>query len=410
MKLAFICTEKHPVPAIKGGAIQILIDGVSPIFSEKHDLFIFSVSDPSLPKQETRNGIRYIRVPKRYYPTGVAKQLAKHDFDVIHVFNRPKFVSTFKAASPKSKFVLSLHNEMFAPEKISHSQGKKTIHQAEKIMTVSNYIGRTITRRFPFAKSKVKTVYSGCDLNIYVPIWSTHGQSIRSELRRKYGVEGKKVILFVGRLSDKKGPHLLIQSMKQVLAKHKDAVLMLVGGKGFSNNSIDDYIRHLLRLAKPFGNKVIFTKYIPSEEISKIFLAGDIFVCSSQWQEPLARVHYEAMGAGLPVITTDRGGNSEIVKHMQNGIVLKKCATPQPFSEAINYLLSNPTKASQLARNGRKLIEGNFSFEHVAGRLEDVYQEAFMAKPSITTGVDSHVQARFRGSNRSTKRTHRRSG
>lgn len=50
MKIAYICTEKLPSPAIKGGAIQMMIDGVSPYISQEYELTIFSISDPSLPK------------------------------------------------------------------------------------------------------------------------------------------------------------------------------------------------------------------------------------------------------------------------------------------------------------------------------------------------------------------------
>lgn len=41
MKLAFICTEKLPAPAVRGGAIQMMIDGVTPYFSNRYDLTIF---------------------------------------------------------------------------------------------------------------------------------------------------------------------------------------------------------------------------------------------------------------------------------------------------------------------------------------------------------------------------------
>ncbi len=173
-------------------------------------------------------------------------------------------------------------------------------------MTISDYIGRTICSRFPKAKKKLQTVYSGCDLQAYHPIWSTAAKNTRARLRKKYGVKSRKVILFVGRLSDKKGPHLLIKAMRQVLKKHPNAVLMIVGGKSFSDNSLNSYVRYLLKLAKPLGKKVIFTKYIPAWKINKQYLVGDLFVCSSVWQEPLARVHYEAMGLdcqlSLPIV------------------------------------------------------------------------------------------------------------
>ncbi|WP_234410450.1 hypothetical protein [Caldalkalibacillus mannanilyticus] len=126
MRLCFVCTEKHPVPAVKGGAIQILIDGVSPILKKKHDITIFSVSDPTLPKQEKTNGIQYFRLPRSNYIARVAKKIASKTFDVIHVFNRPKYVMKLKKAAPNSRFVLSLHNEMFHPSKTQQKRGKRS--------------------------------------------------------------------------------------------------------------------------------------------------------------------------------------------------------------------------------------------------------------------------------------------
>ena len=58
---------------------------------------------------------------------------------------------------------------------------------------------------------------------------------------------------------------------------------------------------------------------------------GDLFVCSSQWNEPLARVHYEAMAAGIPIITTNRGGNAEVMNQGKNGIIIDDYDQPKAF-------------------------------------------------------------------------------
>ena len=105
-------------------------------------------------------------------------------------------------------------------------------------------------------------------------------------------------------------------------------------------------------------------------------MIGDLFVCSSQWQEPLARVHYEAMGTGLPIITTNRGGNAEIFDHLVNGFIIDDYTNPDAFAQAISYIFTNEDKAIEMARSGRKFVEQNFGFEHVANRLENLYLEA----------------------------------
>lgn len=388
MKIAFICTEMLTVPPIRGGAIQILIDGITPHIGGKHELTIFCIADPELPDREMVKGVEYIRLPKEDYAFHVAKELSRKQaerkfYDVIHVFNRPRYLLAYKAAMPDSRFVLSLHNEMFRVGKISDEMGSLVIKGVDKIMTISSYIGQTITARFPSAKRKIKTVYSGIDLKRYIPAWTDEAQIIRNELREKYGVENKKVVLFVGRLSAVKGPDVLIKAMQLVVQKHEDAVLVIVGSKWFHDERIDEYGTRIRRLAEELGeDRVIFTGFVPPIEIPSHYLIGDIFVCSSQWQEPLARVHYEAMGAGLPVITTNRGGNAEIISHLKNGIVIKEYTSPQAFADSIVFLLSNPAEALALAAAGRAYVEGSHGFEHVAKQLINLYLRAMLRNKS----------------------------
>jgi glycosyltransferase involved in cell wall biosynthesis len=378
MKIAFICTEMLTVPPIRGGAIQILINGVTPHIGSRHDLTIFCITDPDLPNREVVDGVRYIRIPRDDYVNGVANELSKQrasnqKYDVIHVFNRPKNVPVYKEAMPRSRFFVSCHNEMFREGKITTETGRSVIRTVDKIMSISNYIGQTITSRFPSAKGKVRTVYSGINLQHYKPIWTPEAQDLRKELRKKFGVDNKKVILFVGRLSKTKGPDVLIKAVEQISKTHKDVVLVIIGSKWFHNEQLDEYGASLRVLAKSLGDRVIFTGFVPPSEIPVHYLLGDIFVCSSQWQEPLARVHFEAMGAGLPIITTNRGGNAEIIKQNANGIVIEDYSNPGAFVKAITFLLSNPAEALRLGKAGRAVVEGNFGFEHAAMRLESLY-------------------------------------
>jgi glycosyltransferase involved in cell wall biosynthesis len=391
MKIAFICTEKLPSPAVKGGAIQLMIDGVAPIISKKYQLTIFSIKDYSLPLTEKRDNIVYIRFPKETYEENVAAELTKHTFDVIHVFNRPASLIKYKEASPTSAFVLSIHNDMFSPLKISKELAKQAIEQSTIITTVSEYIKHTITGRYKLPSDKIEVVYSGIDLEQYVPIWTEKGQQIRESMRKELDVANKKVILFIGRLNKTKGPHILIQCMSEVLVCHPDAVLVIVGGKWFSDNGWNDYVKQLHQLAKPYGEKIIFTNYIPAEKIPHIFLISDVFVCSSQWHEPLARVHYEAMAAGVPIITTNRGGNTEVIHHMENGLVIDDYQNIHSFSKAINFMLTHREKALQMAKNGRNYVEKHFQFTHVAARLETIYTKAYNVVQKIKTGV-SHKE------------------
>lgn len=371
MKIAMICTEKLPVPPIRGGAIQQYIDAVLPYIQEKHDITVFSVQDIDLPQREDNRLIHMIRVSgrqKQDYINNVIKHI-KEKYDLIHVFNRPQWVNAIADAIPDADISLSIHNEMFLPSKISKADGEKCVSKVKFITTVSRFIAEGIKKLYPEAASKLHPVYSGVDIHRYQPVWSDEAMQIREQLRAKYGLTDKKVVLYVGRLSPKKGAHILIKAVGKVLETHPDTTLVVVGSKWYGENQEDSYVRQVTQMAHDLDTDIILTGFLPPKEVIPHYYLGDVFVCASQWREPLARVHYEAMAAGLPIITTDKGGNAEVIRGVGNGIVISEYNQPQAFADAITYLLDQPSIALEMGKKGRELAEGKYSWERVAGDL-----------------------------------------
>ncbi|MWX69765.1 glycosyltransferase family 4 protein, partial [Francisella tularensis] len=130
------------------------------------------------------------------------------------------------------------------PEKITLEEGREVIQAAAGISTVSQYLKTTLLERFPEAEKKIEVVYSGVDLDAYPPIWSEEGRQIRQKVRRRYGIASDAfVILFVGRLSRNKGVHILIQAMKNIARSIPRSQLVICGGKWFSDNGMNAYVR-----------------------------------------------------------------------------------------------------------------------------------------------------------------------
>lgn len=381
MKIAMICTEKLPVPPIRGGAIQQYIDAVMPYIQEKHDVTVFSVEDPILPQMEDKGNTHFIRVngkQKQNYIYNIISHM-KDEYDLIHVFNRPKWVNLIAEAFPHATISLSLHNEMFHPSKISKADGERCIKKVRFITTVSRFVAEEIKKLYSEAASKLHTIYSGVDINRYQPVWSEDVMQIRDELKAKYGLADKKVVLFVGRLSSKKGAHILIKAMKDVLTSYPNTALVLVGSKWYGENQEDSYVRQIKQMSEELNTDIILTGFLPPKEVIAHYYLGDVFICASQWREPLARVHYEAMAAGLPIITTDRGGNAEVVRGFGNGIVISEYNQPQAFADAITYLLDQPSIALEMGRTGRILAEEKYSWERVASDLMGLFESCRMS-------------------------------
>ncbi|NJD02430.1 MAG: glycosyltransferase family 4 protein [Ruminiclostridium sp.] len=371
MKLALICTEKLPVPPIAGGAVQLYIEGILPYLSRKHKVTVYSISYPGLPDKETVDNVKHIRVPGKTETNYLESLKAALDgsFDLIHVFNRPKYILPLSAELPGVSFSLSLHNEMFNPEKIAYEDAIRCVKKVEFINTVSRFIANGVKYRITQAEEKLRVIYSGVDLQKHKTNWSAEGIQNRLRLKEQLNLDCSRIVLNVGRLSIKKGVHVLMNAMKTVMEKSPDTALVVVGSKWYGKNETDDYVRSLQRLSQSLSGPITFTGFIPPSKIPDYFNLGDVFVCASQWNEPLARVHYEAMASGLPIITTNRGGNAEVVENLGNGIVIDDYKDPEVMADKISYLLDNPEEAELMGRRGRKLAREKFSWERVAGEV-----------------------------------------
>lgn len=376
MRLALVCTEKLPVPPVRGGAIQTYIAGVLPYLRENHEVTIVSITDPALPDRDEVDGIRFVRVPRGdtpdHYCRHAAAALSDRCWDLVEIFNRPAFVTKVAAAAPGARVVLSMHNDMFQPERISPQHARECLEATFAVVTISDYIRDGILGMYPEYAAKMRTVRSGVDLNRFSPRWNEVAR--RTALRGEFGLGKRQVILAVTRLSEKKGVHVLLEAMEQVLRTHPRALLLVVGSRWYGTNEEDDYVREMRRRAKSLGDGVRLIGYVPYDRMPEIFLLGDLFVCASQWQEPLARVHYEAMSTGLPIITTDRGGNAEVIEEGRNGLIVRPHDSPDAFAAAIQTMLDDWRLRSALGRRGRRLAASRYGWDRVARELLEVLE------------------------------------
>jgi spore coat protein SA len=374
VKILLVCTEKLPVPFIRGGAIQTYIDEILPYLSREHKITVFSVSDPDLPQHEVQDGIRYERAggdTEAYYQA-VTNFVAGEIFDWVIIYNRPKYLPLVAAAAPKSRFLLSMHNEMFGDGKITPDVARHCLQRVEMVVTVSEFIAHGIADLFPEYRHKIQPVYAGVNLKRFQPKWAPGAAERRADLLAAHGLKDRKVVLSVGRLSSKKGPHILLSAFHEVIEQHPSAVLLLVGSKWYGDNKEDTYVVELKKQAKSLGDSVRLSGFIPPVKVPDYFLLGDIFVCASQWQEPLARVHYEAMATGLSIITTARGGNSEVIVPDENGLLINDYQNPHAFATQINYLLSRPDVTEEMGARGRYLSETCYSWYRVASDILNI--------------------------------------
>ena len=127
------------------------------------------------------------------------------------------------------------------------------------------------------------------------------------DIRERYGLVGKRVVIHVGRISYEKDLDIVIRSMKGL-----DAVL-LVAGKGPAKNDMEDLVKEL-----GLENRVIFAGFVPDDELPKYYNAADIAVSASKFETQGLSI-LEAMASGKTVACRNGRAFTEIVHDGVNG-------------------------------------------------------------------------------------------
>ncbi|MEW6003364.1 MAG: glycosyltransferase [Nitrospirota bacterium] len=175
------------------------------------------------------------------------------------------------------------------------------------------------------------------------------------------GVKNKKFrVLFVGRICLRKGIQYLLEAWKEL--KLKDAELLLVG-------SIDEKMKPLLSTYTHVEN-IIFSGFL--KDPSEVYKEATIFVFPSL-EEGSAKVTYEAMASGLPVITTENSGS--IVRDGLDGFIVP-LRDSKVIKDKILYCYSNPEMVERMRLKARENIK-HYSWQRYRDTLIDAYNRIF---------------------------------
>ena len=187
--------------------------------------------------------------------------------------------------------------------------------------------------------------------------------------REKFGISSdKKTILFLSRLSPIKGIDTLIPAFAEVIKKNAEAVLVLAGSDDRGYKKIINQLIKKYNLSR----YVIFTGLLIGEDKISAFQDSDVFVLPS-YSESFGNVVLEAMYFGLPVVITEKVGIAPSVSRVNAGLVIKKDVNQ--LAEAILKILNNPTLAEQMGKNGKKLVETEFSWQNIAEEFIKEYDK-----------------------------------
>lgn len=379
--VTIVTPGSFPIPAKKTSSVENSLIHQAPYLAKNIDLTILGKKFSSSPTACVLDGTSYVNfaTSKADYLNRVISYYKKNPTSIIQVENRPSYILKIKRELPDAPVWLSLHSITFIqPRFIKETQLRKALGVTEYIIVNSEYVKQVLLQRFPDLENKMIVNYLGVDEKVFAPRYSLHQAELRQKELDKLKLQGKQIILYVGRLIPEKGVHHLIQAFQRLKAKQPEAVLLIVGARSYGQNKLTRYVRKLKRMSRK-NSSIHFVPFTPYSVMNRWYRIADVAVVPSIGQEALGLVNLEAMSTGLPVIATKIGGIPEIIKDGKNGVLVPVENHVQHLTDALQKVLSHPSWANQLGRKGREMVENKFTWRHSAKRLSEAYRKYIRA-------------------------------
>jgi glycosyltransferase involved in cell wall biosynthesis len=299
--------------------------------------------------------------------------------DIIHIHNEVRLAIAIAEIAPYAAILAHVNDEVVT--RLSACDLKKLSASLDLLLSCSRYIYSQIEEAFAAYKliaPSHEIFYNFVDLNEFNP--ERIDPTILGNIRERYCIADHPVVLFVGRMIEQKGPHLVLQAVRWARERGADVKILFVGAPWYSRDSATPWLEFLLKQCGDLGKDSIFTGYVPHGDMPTHYALGDIVTVPSIWDDPSPFVAYEAQAMGRPVIASRRGGIPEIAEDRISGRCIDVFNVPL-FGEIIMSWLSNPGKRARLGAEGRARMAERFSLVRAGEQMDQIYRRLIGARP-----------------------------
>ena len=271
----------------------------------------------------------------------------KKDYDIVHAHNIP---SALAMKNIKGKKILSIHG-VFSKQ-INELHGKTATTLSQKYEHKALNWADTIT----VVSKEASTYYAAQGFEVQQISNAIDIESLPKNKEKKY----EKQIIFAGRLSKEKGVEVLLEICKK-LSDDIDIVILGAGPEA-------DKIKNISNSKK----NVHFLGYLSKEKTIPLIHGSDVLIQPSL-NEGISSTILEAMACKIPIITTNVGGNMELIEHNQTGFLVDPNSSSQ-FLDLINYIFSNADEINLITNNAFAKIY-NYDWKNVGNLYLKLYEK-----------------------------------
>jgi len=280
--------------------------------------------------------------------------------DIIHLHGRlaPRLISMIKKRTPliytvhdQSPYTATVRGFERLIRKAAYLlQEYRTARKVHHVIAVSKHIYRELTEWVGIPKEKVSLIPNGVDTEYFRP----------SESKKPY-------IIFVGRLTKRKGVDMLVEAFAEVVRTFPEIRLIIVGD-GEEKTNIINMARKL-----DIFNRILLLSNIPITILRKLYAEAMIFVLPSRGEGlPLSLL--EAMSSQCAVIASKVSGIIDVVKDGETGMLVEPDNKKQ-LVNALRILLEDRNLARKMSEKAREYVVKEYSWNRIAEKTIRVYQK-----------------------------------
>ena len=312
-------------------------------------------------------GVKLLRIARRV--ASIAKESNAHLIDANSV--RAGLIACTSTLFHKTPILVHVR-DCVPRNRIGSITRRVIARRASRIVANSSYVAH----HFAFDGSmfkKIEVVHNPLDLSSFDP-----KKVDGNQFKKIFRVNGSYPLLgVIGQISPWKGLADVIRAMPKVLFHFPEARLLVVGEPKFDTVSsrYDNvaYFKELKSLVEELNLKkeVIFTG--ERSDIPGVMKAIDLLILAS-WEEPFGRVLIEAMAMEKPVISTNVGGPTEIVKDGVTGVLISP-KNPEVIARTVIELASDRKKSEEMGRRGRAEVQRRFNTDTYVTKMFAIYKK-----------------------------------
>ena len=325
---------------LPGGPAETAVDGLFPHLPE------FS---QALLEFQRETELTYQAVHSHYWLSGWVGQQMAIEWRIPHIL-------TFHTLS-----LIKMQSRAGESEPATRQQVEQELMaSADHIVAFSPHERDAMVRLYQADATRIGLIPCGVDLSLFRPL-------DQQEVREKLGLNGEKVLLYVGRIEPLKGLELLLHTAAQLQTFEQIRVLVVGGGAGR-----DQEIDRLREMAKSLNVDEVFDFIgrVDQQDLPLYYNAADVCVVPS-FYESFGLAALESMACGTPVVATRAGGLSTIIQHGRTGY-LKAWRCPEAFASSLEMIISSRNLQHSMGLAARRRAEG-LSWDNVAGQIAGVY-------------------------------------